>query len=511
MIAHRAHADVQARGCAVLADRDFFACGQLSFDNTGGAAFGLVGIAMRMHGGHAGVQQNGCDALACLLTFVGTRLSKNDTELLVTAIGIAMDVHRDNACLQQHACAALCKLPPPDACDHRIIDALLDALHDHGSHADVQEYSLQAMAHFARALCDREAARAEGALDVAAAALSMHAAQPRVLEHACMAVHCMGGFTPHGSRAALDAGALDGVLSALTENAADVSVQREACRALAAATRCAAALRSALDGGALEMVLVAMHDHAMDVELQAHGCNALLLLCAQERGRRSGVSLGALEAAVTAMRLPRTYRAADAGMHTNIQRFASLLLFVLLAEGDTAAVVRAGDAGAVDAVLAVLHAHASDANLALHACDVLHILMAGGAKNCNSALRAGAFTAPMFGCRRLALRWWRRWSCTRRRQPPLPLRGCLHPKRRRRRSVRRRQRSALPKRSATAAALLAVLVAQAPPLVTLTLKLWWRRSRAEAQAWRRLMPLAMCLLQRQLKQTRTSRLMWLWP
>ncbi len=140
MMAHLLDAEVQARGCIALADRDFFARGLLPFDSTGLVAWALAGTAMSTHHKHAVVQQHGCDAVACLLTFVGARLSEDKLSLLVLSILIAMHEHAANARVQQHACGALLKLAQPDD-EHPardgVIDTVLTALRRHGSDAGV--------------------------------------------------------------------------------------------------------------------------------------------------------------------------------------------------------------------------------------------------------------------------------------------------------------------------------------------------------------------------------------
>jgi hypothetical protein len=338
--------------------------------------------ALQAHPAVAGVQRFGCSALAELLKdMVGEACAADAIEAATTAsqAHAAADADAADADVQNAACCVFGVLggsTVPPAVALNAVEALMAALRAHVTDAMLQGNGCRALAEFYfRNVHLRTAAIAAACISIATAALLAHAADPAVARGGCRMLADV--IVQPASTSSLDA-----LLAALRTHATVADVQGEGFRALCnMTTKCTDSQNAAVAAGALAMVHVGAQladDSGFWREYVFHSITCLTSGNAATQAKAHHV--GTVDVLVDALRAETqtvTVLADICDALGNVACFA-------------AAAVTAGTLGAMETVIAVMKAHASDAYLQRHACFALRCMASGCATNMRKAHTAGA-------------------------------------------------------------------------------------------------------------------------
>ena len=169
---------------------------------------------------------------------------------------------------------------------------------------------------------------------------------------------------------------LEAVVAALRRHVAEARVAGRACEELAYRCKRDGSKQGAAEAGAIEAVVAAMRAHPRVAKVQYGGCSALVEMCSGDDAaaaacRQQAVAAGAIEAVVEATR-PGAPTGGDEGARfeaVRAQKMGCLTLAIMIMCNAAAApghqaVVRqqAVAAGAIEAVVAVMRAHAREAD-----------------------------------------------------------------------------------------------------------------------------------------------------
>jgi hypothetical protein len=227
------------------------------------------------------------------------------------------------------------------------------------------------------------------------AALQAHAATPRVVRHCAKCLHALSwthGEAAEARGAMRAAGSMPLLVAALQQHGgADAPLAAICARALGSAVfHDTESKAAAVECGALEAVLAALAAHPVDEEVAEHGIWALAnMSCESEARQARALRAGAAEAAVAVLG-----RFVGARHSQRVYLCAGLLRVAGTAAGDARARLLA--AGTVEALVAVVRAHARDGRVQSEAVLALQQLCsdeANGGGACARASAAGAVAA----------------------------------------------------------------------------------------------------------------------
>jgi hypothetical protein len=225
-----------------------------------------------------------------------------------------------------------------------------------------------------------------GALDALIDVLQMHANNALVQEASACALQNLTDdpgdvLSRHPNEAV--ARALQALLAALPGHAANEKVHAPLLGVLGnLAWHNMDRQNMAAAAGAIQDAVAALRSPATAAVVRSESCYVLDVLAHKNAGAQvAAYSAGAVEALLPMLRLPLP----------DVLRSACWALASIA--GNTAAAARAGELGAVEAVLTALRAHQSNACLQAGGCCALYFLAQGCAANMSKAHRAGAAAA----------------------------------------------------------------------------------------------------------------------
>jgi hypothetical protein len=328
----------------------------------GGSGASEIVAALRAQPQHAGVQADGCEALATLLPG-----NAAEAEAAVAAGGVAALVHAARA----HAADVGIQRSCMQALMHVLNGIIERRLHTHVT--SVADKSLAALVAHAldeslvNAAEQRLSTHAPGALEVALATLTAHAADASVAHVSCgvaLLLLMYGGAVEQAQAAA--AGAFPGVVAAMRAHAGVAHMQAVGCSLLGHLLLGAhrSTLRvSAVTAGAPGVVCAALRAFPGDVDVQSLGCRALSRLFEPSQSAAADTPL-ATQAVAIALAAMGAHSGAAA-----VQDEACVVLRVVFAGAHGVAAPLA--AAAVRGAVSAMRAHPLDAAVQLNACNVL--------------------------------------------------------------------------------------------------------------------------------------------
>ncbi len=305
-------------------------------------------------------------------TDAGRAAALADSAAAVVASGMAL--HRGWAMAQERGCAALRNLA--GGADFKEeddkfalavavaggLDAVLEALRAHPTHAGVQEAAFGALVRILRPPDNRVKAGSAGAIEAAVAALRAHPAHTGVQAAACWALRQMTVNDANEIKAG-SAGAIEATVAALRAHPAHAALQEAACAALCNVTGNADNRVKAGSAGAIEAAVAALRAHPAHAGVQEAACRALRNITADNAANKvKAGSAGAIEAAVAALRAHPA--------HAGVQEEACSALRIMTI-GNESLAVKAGSAGVIEAAVAALRAHPAHAGVQEQACGAL--------------------------------------------------------------------------------------------------------------------------------------------
>jgi hypothetical protein len=137
------------------------------------------------------------------------------------------------------------------------------------------------------------------------------------------------------------------------------------------------------------VVVAALREHGANAAVQEQGCAALRNMCANDDNKVKAGGAGALEAVVAALRAH--------GANAAVQEQGCRTLLRLCANDSNA--VKAGGAGAIEAVVAAMCAHGANAAVQEQGCWALQNMCADNADNKTKAGASGAIQAVLAALR----------------------------------------------------------------------------------------------------------------
>eukprot|EP01105_Mastigella_eilhardi_P023238 TRINITY_DN5825_c0_g1_i1.p1 TRINITY_DN5825_c0_g1~~TRINITY_DN5825_c0_g1_i1.p1 ORF type:complete len:887 (+),score=205.56 TRINITY_DN5825_c0_g1_i1:53-2662(+) len=363
MTAHPSNADVQYYGCealraAVSGSRD----NQRRVADAGGLAAAID--ALRGHPEDPELQESACGALWSAVAGAPAGKTAAAAAGAAAAAAAAMCDHPDDEQLQFTACGVLRRTVTAASADAAAKVAAL-ALATHPSAANIAEEGCAALSESLRHASAAARAALETAVSMAArvvATMSSHTDSAAVQEHACRALLNLTAGCDTAKACAAKAHAVNAVVKAMATYPTSAAVQESACGALwnissgggdEAKSQCA-------DAGAVEAVVKAMAAHATVPGVQANACGALrnMTLGCEPCQRRMCECCG-IEAVVSAI------NKGSANRRLNEEACAAL------ANVAAAALLRASESGAAEAVCAAMRAFPDSQSVMMSGCQVL--------------------------------------------------------------------------------------------------------------------------------------------
>ena len=320
----------------------------------------------------------------------------------VEAVLAGMRAHANAADVMEAACAALGKLMESHsqnsdrAHDAGALDVLLDIMRAHPTHEVVLNNACIALGN----TCQNVAAAPAAAVKLSAPALIMNTLQSfpdnsALQAHACFALAATLSSEPtNGDSPHIDAVSyVTGVLRALRQHAADERVLLHACMAILNLLGCKPvhidAAKAAWRQDAFRLLVNTLKLHKMNPDICERCCAAArnLMLCARGPGTtfRSSEAEAAMHFTLAALRAHPT--------HPAMQRSGCSFLSGLLSEARQLVFVGA-EAGVMEAVVHVVRAFlTSDVDVCAAACTSLGNLASDASSLRHRANAAGAVTA----------------------------------------------------------------------------------------------------------------------